>query len=268
MRAIAIIQARMSSKRLPGKVLMPLCGYPLLWHIKERILLSKCIDKIVVATSYEPSDDPIADFCFQQNLECERGSLQNVLERFITVLKKKPAQFFARITADCPMIDPCFIDKQIRILSKYDGDKIWLNGGENVFEGQGVRSSRSLKFIYKNSTDSEDLEHVGNKYLANRPEDFKIIGLTVPDHYRNQKCRLTIDTRDDYNMFDNLYTELWKGSPISLERALDYLKENKQICCQNIHVRPSRINKKLSQTRKKWINHLSAICSWDEKKIE
>ena len=141
-KAIAIIQARCSSTRLPGKVLKLLAGKPMIWHIANRAQACNHVDKVVIATSDEASDDPLSDFCESAGLDCYRGSLSNVLNRFLTVLENNPHQYFVRITGDCPLIHPPFIDRQIEILHNYDADMVRLEKPSSVLEGQGVHSTR------------------------------------------------------------------------------------------------------------------------------
>ncbi|GAH65974.1 unnamed protein product, partial [marine sediment metagenome] len=114
--AIAIIQAKMSSTRLPGKVLKPLAGKPIIWHIYNRAEHCKFVDKVVVATSTDSSDDPLVEFCINNNMNYYRGSLNNVLSRFIEIIENDYYPYIARITGDCPLIHPQFIDNQIKAL--------------------------------------------------------------------------------------------------------------------------------------------------------
>lgn len=104
--AIAIIQARMSSSRLPGKVLKPLAGKAMIWHIYQRAKMCQLVDKVIVATSTEKSDDLLSVFCKENNLNVYRGDLNNVLSRFVEILEKDQYPYFVRITGDCPLICP------------------------------------------------------------------------------------------------------------------------------------------------------------------
>ena len=115
---VAVIQGRMGSSRLPGKVLLDIARKPMLQHVIERTRRARHIDALVVATSSEPSDDPIAEFCAGLGVACERGSLQDVLDRFHQAATAQHASRVVRITADCPMIDPDLIDETIRLLDE------------------------------------------------------------------------------------------------------------------------------------------------------
>ena len=107
---VAIIQARMSSTRLNGKVLKPLSGKPIIAQIFKRLQHSRTLDNIVLATSLNDEDIPIAELCQQIGLECYRGSLNDVLDRFYHAATEAKASYIVRITADCPVIDPVVVD--------------------------------------------------------------------------------------------------------------------------------------------------------------
>ena len=110
---VAILQARMSSSRLPGKVMMPINGEPMIYRQIERIRQASTIDEIVVATSTDPSDDSLAEFMLEKGIEVFRGSLDDVLSRFSEIQKDKYATAIIRLTGDCPLIMPELIDAMV-----------------------------------------------------------------------------------------------------------------------------------------------------------
>ena len=110
---IAIIQARMGSQRLPGKVLLDIAGQPMLARVYERTHLASALDQVVVATTTQPDDNPIAEMCTQRGYPCYRGSLSDVLDRYYQSARGFNAQVIVRITADCPLIDPQVIDRTV-----------------------------------------------------------------------------------------------------------------------------------------------------------
>ena len=113
-KKVAIIQARMGSSRLPGKVMKNIAGKPMLAYVCERIGLSNLINQIVVATTDEPSDDPIAIFCEENNTPYFRGKQFDVLDRYYQASLFFKADIIVRITADCPLVDPVMIDDVIQ----------------------------------------------------------------------------------------------------------------------------------------------------------
>jgi spore coat polysaccharide biosynthesis protein SpsF len=114
MHKIAIIQARMSSSRLPGKVLKDIAGRPMLQHVIERSMRARLVDGIVVATTLDPSDDELAEFCHRQGIPCFRGSLPDVLDRYYQAARQYHADVIIRLTADCPLIDPDVLDLTVK----------------------------------------------------------------------------------------------------------------------------------------------------------
>ncbi|MDP3299887.1 MAG: glycosyltransferase family protein, partial [Phenylobacterium sp.] len=112
---LALLQARLSSTRLPGKVLLPLAGAPMLLRQIERVRRARRVDQIVVATSLEPSDDPLVDVLKEAGLAVHRGPLADVLARFVGALDVWPADHVVRLTGDCPLIDPEVIDATIAL---------------------------------------------------------------------------------------------------------------------------------------------------------
>ncbi len=116
MKTLTIIQARMTSTRLPGKVLKEIAGRPMLEWVVERARRAERVDQTVVATSLDPSDDPIFEFCKQKGYRVGRGSLNDVLDRYYQTAKHFHADVIVRVTADCPFIDPALIDDAVRLL--------------------------------------------------------------------------------------------------------------------------------------------------------
>lgn len=113
LKVVAIIQARMSASRLPGKVLLDIGGEPMLVRVVERTCRAQTVDEVVVATSSDESDDPIEELCRERSYKYYRGNLRDVLDRYYQAAKIYSAQVVVRITADCPVIDPLVIDQTV-----------------------------------------------------------------------------------------------------------------------------------------------------------
>ena len=252
LKAIAVIQARMSSTRLPGKVMLELSGKPMIWHIVDRLRLCQQLDKIIVATSRLPSDDELVDFCQSSGIEIFRGNLENVLSRYTKCMEIYPSKYIVRVTGDCPLISPKFIDLQIKILDDYNSDLIWLNKNVNILDGQAVYSSKLLEIIKNNCNSKEDLEHVGSLYISNNPEQFKIIDLEPDEAILKLNYRFSIDELNDYLFMKEIYSKLWKNNPISLNKVLNFLEENKGIAILNKNINDSEINKNVKKNFRKW----------------
>lgn len=236
----------------------------MIWHIVQRVRSCQQVGKVVVATSTETSDDPLADFFASNGIDCHRGSLNNVLIRYLEVLDARPCPYVVRITGDCPLIDPDFIDRQIQALTAHDGDQIWLSAPAPILGGQGVHSTRSLRFISECSDHPDDLEHVGSRYLAEHPGQFRIIGLHPPKALTEAHWRVTVDEAADYEMMQHLYHALWRGAPIPLSDALDWMTRHPELAGVNEAVQHSAINQELSVKRRAAQQHVALFCDWDD----
>lgn len=236
----------------------------MIWHIVQRAKLCELVDDVVVATSVESADDPLAAYCHSEGIQCFRGSLNNVMSRFIAVLDSFNPDFFVRITGDCPLIDPCFIDRQICALRAHNGDLVWLSDQVSMLEGQGAHSTRSLHYISEHSNYPDDLEHVGSRYLADHPEEFRIVGLQPPPALAKAEWRVTVDQSADFEMMQTLYEALWQGEPIGFSKAVDWLARNPQIANLNNVVEHSKINQELSKKRALWRKHVKLFCDWED----
>ena len=261
-KAIAIIQARCSSTRLPGKVLKTLAGKPMIWHIAKRAESCEHVDQVVVATSTETSDDPLADFCEQAGLGYFRGSLSNVLSRYLSVLEQSPHAYVVRVTGDCPLIHPPFIDRQIELLHRHDADMVRIDQQSSLLEGQGVHSSRSLRQVAERSTHPDDLEHVGSRYFSEHPGLFRTVELQIPPKLSGIQWRLTVDEEADYALMAKLYGHLYKEKPIPLEKTTAFLKSHPELAAMNQNVQHSAINQQLAAMRETSRSPVVASVPW------
>ena len=247
--AIVIIQARSSSSRLPNKVLKPLAGQPMIWHIVQRARACQNVGQVVVATSVDPSDDALAKFCAETEIECYRGSLSNVLSRYLAILEHYDYPYFVRITGDCPLIHPPFIDRQIRALITHDADLVCGDAPSTLLVGQGACSTRSLRKVAHASDHPDDLEHVGARYYAEHPEEFRTVGLQLPLYLQDNRWRLTVDEAADYQLMVKVYEALYQGEPIPLTAVIAYLQRHPEVAALNLRVEHSAINQELAARR-------------------
>ena len=259
----AIIQARMSSSRLPGKVLYDLEGKPIIWHIVNRLKECKNVNHIIVATSNLSSDDCLVKYCIDNGINYFRGNLNNVLSRYIALSDIYKSKYIVRVTGDCPLISPKYIDNQIRILQFYRADLIWLCKNVSLLEGQAVYSSKLLEKVKINSNSKEDLEHVGGVYIAENPEQFKIIGIDPPPELVELEYRFSVDEKADYKFIKYIYENLWDNQPIPIENVLTFLKNNIKAGTINKKVKDSEINNKVKKKMRKWEQNIYKFHSWD-----
>lgn len=172
-----IIQARMSSTRLPGKSMAMVEGHPLLWYVVERCKASSA-DVVAVATSVDPTDDPIEGFCRQQNVPCMRGNLEDVLDRYYQAARKLGAETVVRVTGDCPLIDPQIIDQVIARFRHGDVDYVSNTIERRFPDGLDceVCSLAALDRAWREATLKSEREHV-TPYLYKHPERFRLGGV-------------------------------------------------------------------------------------------
>jgi spore coat polysaccharide biosynthesis protein SpsF len=208
-KVVAIIQARMGSSRLPGKVLLPIAGKPLLWHIIYRLKKSNLVDDIAIATSNKPSDDPIEAFAVQNGLSIVRGSQDNVLERFAKAAEVLNPDVIVRVCGDSPLVDPGMIDFMIQALIEAGADYCTGEKGvPSIHEGFSPFTRSALKRLL--DTASEDpvaIEHVTG-YFKQHPDNFLITRVPVPVEHQFQEARISIDTPSDVRFIETVYGQL------------------------------------------------------------
>jgi len=229
----AIIQARMGSARLPGKVLKKLSDSSLLEFQIDRIKEAKNIDIIIVATTTESSDDAIEYFCNEKGIQCFRGSENDVLSRYYDCAKDNQIETIVRLTADCPLTDPIIIDNVVDLYLHKEVDyasntippetSLWPDGTDvEVF------SFNALKRAYIESTTTEDREHVTFFFWKNKENGFKTAQLGNSSDWSSY--RLTVDYPEDYEVIKLLYSELRaKGSFGHSNEIISILDENPEI---------------------------------------
>lgn len=205
MRVVAIVQARMGSTRLPGKVLMPLSGSPVIEHVVQRVRACVTVDEVIVATSHDASDDILADWCSTHQVKFFRGSLTDVLDRYYQCAKWTLADAIVRITADCPAVDPVVVDEVVSefLASRYD---LFYLGGEFP-DGLdcAVFSMGALARAWREASLPSEREHVG-PYITNHPELFKI-GQLIKFHGMSH-YRWTLDEPRDLIFLQEIFDRL------------------------------------------------------------
>lgn len=242
MRVVAIIQARMGSTRLPGKVMMKIQGKTVLDHVISRVKQSKGIDDIVIATTTESDDDTIVEEAKRLNVKCFRGSEDDVLCRYYYAAKENKADAVVRITSDCPLIDPKIIDEMITKYKKLhrEGKVDYLsNTLERTFP-RGLDAEiflfKALEDAYYNAQVTYQREHV-TPYIYEHPEKFTLAVYTCDEDYSMH--RWTLDTPEDFEMITKIYVELYiKDELILFSGIINFLIKHPEI---------TEINNKVNQ---------------------
>ncbi len=207
-RIIAVIQARMSSSRLPGKVLRIIKGKPLLDYLIERLWCCSQLDGIVLATSEEVSDDALFEFAKSKSVRCYRGSLDNVAQRILNAAYELQADAVVRVCGDSPLLDHCQIDRFISIFRKDDELELVTNVQQRTFpKGQSIEilSISALERLVASKLSQTQKEHVTEAIYLD-PERFRI--LNIANDISLENVQLSVDTDEDMKRFESILNVL------------------------------------------------------------
>lgn len=202
-----ILQARMSSQRLPGKVLAKVHGKPLLEYTIERLRQSIYIDRIIVATSIDSTDDVVEQYCLSNNISVYRGELDNVSARFKAVIEQHGLSSFIRISGDSPLIDSHIVDAGIEMFENNSHDIVTNVLNRTFPKGQSFEIFRAETFLreFSNIRTAEEQEHV-TKYFYKNKDRFNIFNLEcISGNFSH--VNLSIDTKEDFCRFEALISD-------------------------------------------------------------
>ncbi|HWY64707.1 MAG TPA: aldo/keto reductase, partial [Rhizomicrobium sp.] len=236
---VAVIQARMGSSRLPGKVLMPVAGKPLLWHIVHRLGQCRTVDRVAVATSTDPRDDAIAQFCGQAGVACIRGPLHNVLERYQLAAAETGAQTLLRVTGDAPLIDPGLIDYLVSSMTEAEADFVQFAPGILcAHEGVDVFSRRALDWLTSHAADHEIAREHVTSYFKKYPDAVNTAYLPAYGPLARGPQRLSVDEPEDMDRLRVIYDRLQvPAGEAPLAAVLHLLESDPQLRAMNAHIR-------------------------------
>jgi spore coat polysaccharide biosynthesis protein SpsF len=242
-RIVAVIQARMGSTRLPGKVLRPIAGKPLLWHIVHRLKASRLIDEIAIATTVNPLDAAIAEFGAAHDIAVIRGPEDDVLARFAKAAEKLDADIVVRVSSDAPFLDARFIDHLVVSMIEQGGDYVLMEeGAACAHEGVDPLTRRALdKLMLHASDDPAAREHVTG-YFKLHPNFVRIARAPAYPLLAREGGRLTIDTPDDLAFVEAVHSRLHaKAGEASLSDLLLLLEREPELRAINGHVKQKPI---------------------------
>jgi spore coat polysaccharide biosynthesis protein SpsF len=243
LRIVAVIQARMGSTRLPGKVLKPIAGKPLLWHIVHRLKRSQFIEQIAVATSTNPRDDAIVEWGRENGVAVVRGPEDDVLARFVRAAEVLDADIIVRVSSDAPFIDAGFIDHLVASLIEQNGDYVLLeDGAVTAHEGVDPFSRRALdRLMMDAGHDPIAREHVTG-YFKQHPDFVRIARAPQYKDFAREGGRLTVDTPDDLAFIEAVHERLEANAgEASLSDLLILLEREPQLRALNAHVQQKKL---------------------------
>lgn len=234
MKTIVIIQARMGSSRLPGKILKPLGDVDVLKYDIDRCRAIKGVNEVVVATSTLSQDDAIADWCEKHQVGYFRGSEEDVLDRYVQCAKQYKPDYVMRVTSDCPFVDYEIGSEIVELMQKERKDIVLIDG--QLPRGLAVEliSYEALLYIHKVGLESRHREHV-TYYAYEFAEEFKSVTYKVPTNRIAPKLRITLDTEEDYKLIYEI-AKHFDNPLISSANVIQFLKDNPDVAKLNAHI--------------------------------
>jgi spore coat polysaccharide biosynthesis protein SpsF len=239
LRTVAIVQARMTSTRLPGKVLLPILGQPMLALQIERMRRAQLVDLIVVATTINAFDEPIVDFCKQHALPCFRGSEDDVLSRYAQAAIVYEADAIMRITSDCPLIEPALMNQAVSNFAQAQGQLDYISNmlkptfpyglAVEIFSREALRQAQAC------AVQPAEREHV-TPYIYRHPEQFRLQNISYSADLSHH--RWTVDTPEDFDLVSKIFSVLYPNNPqFNMQDVLNLLEENVAWPSINQHVK-------------------------------
>lgn len=221
-RVTAILQGRLSSTRLPGKVMLPLVEKPVMQHVYERILHCRFLDRIIIATTKNPEDDAIDELFGRLNVPVFRGSASDPLDRYYRAAKQFNVHHIVRIMADCPLVDPQVVDAVVKQYFNGNYDFCYLGGDFPVGLDTTVFSFSTLEQCWLKSEYQYEREHI-TLYITSHPEKFKIGVCELFNGLGH--LRWAMDHQVDYELIRAIYNALYQPGKIFLTRdVLEFLR--------------------------------------------
>ncbi len=214
MKTVATIEARMTSSRLPGKVLMSASEKPMLLHLVDRLKTVPSLDDIVIATTINPADNAIVDFAREHSINFYRGSENDVMSRVIESAEKYKADVIVEITGDCPIIDPQIIEQTIQMFKVHNADYVsnaHIRGYPIGMDTQ-VFLTETLKKSAAMTNDLLDREHV-TLHIRNNPQIFSHIHLVPPPELYWPDLGLTLDELSDFELLKIIIEYFYEDNP-------------------------------------------------------
>jgi spore coat polysaccharide biosynthesis protein SpsF len=239
LHADATIQARMGSSRLPGKVLMPVAGEPLLLRLVERIQRSRLIDRVIIATTTNSQDDKVAKLAERMGCLCYRGSEEDVLGRVVGALREYKIEIHAEFQGDNALPDPVLIDEVIDYYVEHQAQYDYVTTALKTTYPPGsevtVYPAQVLFQAEKEAIASIPREHVG-PHIYQRPERFRCCNLEAPEGLHFPDVHLEVDTEEDYQVVCQVYEHFLPQHPgFTLAEAVRYALDS-GLWLKNAHV--------------------------------
>ncbi len=235
---VATIEARMTSSRLPGKVMLEAAGHPMLWHLVQRLRAVPQIQEICIATTTNGADDLLAEFASEHGVRCHRGSEDDVLQRVLDAARSVGAGTIVEITGDCPIIDPEIVEQVIETYRANDCDyaanvhvRSYPDGMDTqVFDVETLARSAAM------TDDPLDREHV-SLHIRNHADLFRPVHIVAPRSCRWPELGLTLDESEDFDLLRNVIEHFLPQQPLfSCSQVVELLRDKPEWVDLNKHV--------------------------------
>ncbi len=240
MKITATIQARMGSSRLPGKVLLPIAGQPMLAHQITRIRRSQRLDTVWVATSTEPQDNPIEALAQQVGVPCFRGSEHDVLSRLSGVLRKAQAELHVEFMGDSPLPDPSVIDEVIDFALRHRAQYDYVSNAITTTYPPGADVTvypAQILFEVEQQVIDPALRAHGGWNITQRIDPKRIYNLEAPPELRCPDFHIEVDTQEDFEVVSAIFEHFLPDKPhFTLAQIIDFLKQHSELVERNRHV--------------------------------
>ena len=243
MRKIVTVEARMSSSRLPGKIMLPLAGKPSLQQLVDRARRAKKIQDVVIATTVNPQDDAVEAWAKKNGVSFFRGSEEDVLLRVLEAARAFKGDVIVEMTGDCPLLDPAMIDELVSLWEENDYDYV-----SNILERTYPRgfdtqvfSRAVLEKVNELTQDPADRENV-SLYIYEHPERFKLGGIKAPKELYGPDIRICVDMKEDYEVIRRIYEALYPKKPdFNAYDIMKFLKDNPEVAKINERIQQKKV---------------------------
>jgi len=238
-----IVQARMGSSRLSGKILKKVVGKSLLEHLIDRLKKAQTIDEIVIATTDKHDDRTIVALAEKIGVAWFTGSEDEVLSRYVGAAKKVNADNIIRITSDCPLIDPVTIDKVVNYYKRNNADYVSNTIERTYPRGLDIEifSMKALEKADKMAVDQPCREHV-TLYMYRHPEQFSLLNVSAEPPLNRPDLRLTVDTEEDFLLIKEIYESLYQpDSIIDILDVLELFRKRPELAKINAHIEQKKV---------------------------
>lgn len=232
------IEARTGSTRLPGKTLKPLHGRPMLERMIERLKLVKSADIIVLATTDQPQDLPLVELAKRSGIGWHQGSSEDVLDRVLQAAKKYDIGLIVETCGDCPLIDPAILEMEIQAFLNNKVDYVGCHLVKTYPIGVDAKlfTTKTLDLVSRLTNDPPDRENV-SLYIYEHPERFKLLNIEAKGRQRRPDLRLVVDHREDFELVETVYKELYDQNPrFGLDDILDLFERRPTLAQINRNV--------------------------------